>query len=173
MQLTWHFPQRSWEYIALLEWLAWTAHLVWTCSDRFPPHCVGHSPEHNQGRSLHWTSCSRHLWIPVKTLTFLCLSHQNISNTGESKCAQQLRQINKRPMGHLAHLRKQFKSINTYDYIITLIKRRKKNIINFITYCFFIWILTKGSFVPNWLKLAQWFWRKDFFNFVNVFSLFL
>ena len=32
---------------------------------------------------------------------------------------------NKRPMGHIAHLRKQFKSINTYDYIITLIKRRK------------------------------------------------
>ena len=37
---------------------------------------------------------------------------------------------NKRPMGHIAHLRKQFKSLNTYDYIITLIKRRKKNIIN-------------------------------------------
>ena len=32
---------------------------------------------------------------------------------------------NKRPMGHIAHLRKQFKSINTYDYIITLIRRRK------------------------------------------------
>ena len=29
-------------------------------------------------------------------------------------------------MGHIAHLRKQFKSINTYDYIITFIKRRKK-----------------------------------------------
>ena len=36
---------------------------------------------------------------------------------------------NKRPMGHIAHLRKQFKSINTYDYIITLIKRRKNPII--------------------------------------------
>ena len=33
---------------------------------------------------------------------------------------------NKRPMGHIAHASKQFKSINTYDYIITLIKRRKK-----------------------------------------------
>ena len=44
-------------------------------------------------------------------------------------------------MGHIAHLRKQFKSINTYDYIITLIKRRKKNIIDFRRiYCrFFIW----------------------------------
>ena len=44
-------------------------------------------------------------------------------------------------MGHIAHLRKQFKSINTYDYIITLIKRRKKTIINFMRiYFFFIWI---------------------------------
>ena len=33
---------------------------------------------------------------------------------------------NKRPMGHIAHLRKQFKSINTYDYIIMLIKRKEK-----------------------------------------------
>ena len=31
--------------------------------------------------------------------------------------------LNKRPMGHIAHLRKQFKSINTHDYIIMLIKR--------------------------------------------------
>ena len=40
--------------------------------------------------------------------------------------------MNKRPMGHIAHLRKQFKSINTYDYLITLIKRREKPIINFM-----------------------------------------
>ena len=37
---------------------------------------------------------------------------------------------NKRPMGHIVHLRNQFTSINTfqesYDYIITLIQRRKK-----------------------------------------------
>ena len=47
---------------------------------------------------------------------------------------------NKKPMGHIAHLRKQFKSINTYDYIITLIKRRKKHIINFMRiYWFIIW----------------------------------
>ena len=37
---------------------------------------------------------------------------------------------NKRPMGHIAHLRKQFKSINTYDYIITTIKRRKKTLLS-------------------------------------------
>ena len=36
---------------------------------------------------------------------------------------------NKRPMGHIAYPRKQFKSINTYDYIITLIKRRKKTLL--------------------------------------------
>ena len=46
--------------------------------------------------------------------------------------------LNKRPIGHIAHPRKQFKSINTYDYIITLIKR-KKNIIDFKRiYWFFI-----------------------------------
>ena len=37
---------------------------------------------------------------------------------------------NKRPVGHIAHLRKQLKSINTYDYIITLIKRRKKPLLS-------------------------------------------
>ena len=31
----------------------------------------------------------------------------------------------KRPMGHIVYLRKQFKSINTYDFTITLIQRRK------------------------------------------------
>ena len=34
---------------------------------------------------------------------------------------------NKRPMGHIAHLRKQFKSINTYDYIITI--KRKNHLL--------------------------------------------
>ena len=33
--------------------------------------------------------------------------------------------INKRPIGHIAHLRKQIKSINIYDYIITLIGEKK------------------------------------------------
>ena len=41
--------------------------------------------------------------------------------------------INKSPMGHIAHLRKLFKSINTYDYIKALIKNRNKNpLINFM-----------------------------------------
>ena len=33
---------------------------------------------------------------------------------------------NRRPMDHIAHLTKQFKSFNKYDYIITLIQRIKK-----------------------------------------------
>ena len=35
------------------------------------------------------------------------------------------------------------------------------------------WIpYTQGCFVPSWLKLAQWFWRRRFFNFINVISSF-
>ena len=30
----------------------------------------------------------------------------------------------------------------------------------------------KDDFCQVWLKLAQWFWRRKFLNFVNVFSLF-
>ena len=37
---------------------------------------------------------------------------------------------NKRPVGHIAHLRKPFKSINTYDNIIMLIKRRKNPLLS-------------------------------------------
>ena len=68
-------------------------------------------------------------------------------------------------MGHIAHQRKQFKSINTYDYVITLIKRRKNNI-NLESPS------PKDALCRVWLKLAQWFWRRKFFNFVLVFSLF-
>ena len=83
----------------------------------------------------------------------------------------------KRPMGHIAHLRKQFEWINTYDYMITLIKRRKKPLQSW-------WELNgsslnkikshspKDALCQVWLKLAQWFWRRRFLNFVNVFLLF-
>ena len=78
-------------------------------------------------------------------------------------------------MGHIAHLRKQFKSINTY-YIITLIKRREKTIINFIIIinCFFYLKnfespSPKDALCQDRLKLAEGFWRREFFNFVNVF----
>ena len=39
--------------------------------------------------------------------------------------------MNKRSMGHIAHVRKQFKSINTYDYFITLNKRNKTPLFSF------------------------------------------
>ena len=65
------------------------------------------------------------------------INNSQSKNVGKIQLSMQLSHLSsifdKRPMGHMiAHLRKQFKSINTYDYIITLIKRRKKNIINFM-----------------------------------------
>ena len=82
-------------------------------------------------------------------------------------------------MGHIAHLRKQFKSINTYDYIMTLIKRWKnKNIINFMRiYWFFIWTnlnplhprMLCAKFGWNWLSGSG---EEDIFNLVNGFSQF-
>ena len=67
---------------------------------------------------------------------------------------------NKRPMGHIAHLRKQFKSINTYDYIITLIKRRKNNIIYFMRiFCFFIWRILNSPHQRMLCAKIGWNWR--------------
>ena len=83
---------------------------------------------------------------------------------------------NKRSMGHIAHLRKQFKSINEYDFIITLIKRRKKH---YSLYENLLVLHLKKLKSPSskdvlcqvWLKLAQSFWRR-FLDFVNVLSLY-
>ena len=67
-------------------------------------------------------------------------------------------------MGHIAHLRKQFKSINIYDYIITLIKRRKKTLLILVLYLKKLESRSpKDDFCHYCLKLAQW---------LNVFSLF-
>ena len=57
-------------------------------------------------------------------------------------------------MGHIAHLRNQFKSMNTFEPVQ----------INE-----YIW--PKDDFGQVWLKLAQWFWIRVF-KFVNVFSEF-
>ena len=87
---------------------------------------------------------------------------------------------NKRPMGHITHLRNQFKSINTfvpcYDYTITLIKR--KTPISFflrIKWSFMCKKLEspplKDAMCQVWLKLAQWFWRR-FLKFFKYFLLF-
>ena len=78
---------------------------------------------------------------------------------------------NKRPMGHIAHQSKQFKSINTYDYIITLIKWRKKTFINFIV--FFIWKkkpkpwipFTQVCFVPRLFEIGPVVLEKKIFKF--------
>ena len=87
--------------------------------------------------------------------------------------------LNKRPMGHIAHLRKQFQSLNTYDYIITLIKRRKNNIIHFMRiYWFIIWRnlnplhprMLCAKIVWNWLSGSE---EENFLNFVSVFLMFL
>ena len=79
-------------------------------------------------------------------------------------------------MGHIAHLRKLFKSINTYDYIITLIKTRRKKNYQLYENSMVLHLKKLKSPSPNdalcedWLKLAQWFWRRGFLNFVNGFS---
>ena len=75
---------------------------------------------------------------------------------------------NKRPMGHIAHLRKQFKSINTYNYIITLVKRRKKPIIILMRIKWFFfeqnWIpFTQGCFVPSLVKIGRVVLEKKLF----------
>ena len=81
----------------------------------------------------YWTHTFQ---IPLPKKVYL---HKELMcNSPHCKYGQHI--LNKRPMGHIAHLRKQLKSINTSDYIIMLIKRRKNNIINFMRiYCFFIW----------------------------------
>ena len=60
----------------------------------------------------------------------LCLG-SNFSEKSYTKMISNQNQVlNKRPMGHIAHLRKQFKSINTYDYIITLKREKKHYLVN-------------------------------------------
>ena len=72
--------------------------------------------------------------------------------------------MKKRPMGHIPHLRKQFKSINTYDYII-----RKKILLTLKIYWFFIWRNlyplhpTEGCFVPRLVKIGSNFLEKRIF----------
>ena len=55
---------------------------------------------------------------------------------------------NRWPMSHFVHLRKQVKSMNTYGYIITLIKRRKNPSLS-------IWELNGSSFEQTWIFFTQ------------------
>ena len=80
--------------------------------------------------------------------------------------------LNKRPMGHIAHLRKQFQSLNKYDYIITWIQRIKKKLYENLLVLHLNKLESPSlndAFCQNWLKLAQWFWRRIFQNFINVY----
>ena len=71
-------------------------------------------------------------------------------------------------MGHIAHLRKQWKSINTYYYIITLIKWRKNTLFTFLRFFTVLHLnklespLPKDALCQVGLKLAQWFRRRRF-----------
>ena len=81
---------------------------------------------------------------------------------------------NKRPIGHIAHLWNQFKSINTflqsYDYIIQLIFLRRKIIISFLNnYTDFESLSPKDALCQVWFKLTHWFCRRRFLDFVNIF----
>ena len=80
-------------------------------------------------------------------------------------------------MRHIAHLKKQFKPINTYDFVITFIKKRKKHHYQH----FENWTIfhlnklespsLRYALCKIWFKLTQWFWRRILLNFINVFSL--
>ena len=87
----------------------------------------------------------------------------------------------KRPLGHITHLRNQFKSINTFgnsfDYIIMLSWRGKKPIISFL-------IIDISFFVKPWSSclhqrmLCAKFWLpndsgEDFLTWVMVFCYFI
>ena len=82
-------------------------------------------------------------------------------------------------MGHIAHVRNQFQSINTctqsYDYIVNL--REEKTMISFLRIEWFFFCKTlnpshsKMIWVKFSLKLSLWFWKKRFPNFVSVILL--
>ena len=75
-------------------------------------------------------------------------------------------------MGHITHLRKQFKSLNKYDYIITLIKRRKKNLYEKLLVLHlkkFESPSPKDALCQVWLKLGSVVLEKKFFLILSMF----
>ena len=103
---------------------------------------------------------------------------------------------NKRPMGHITHLRNQFKSTNTFErsynykyYKISPVVNEEKFFISWMYFCKIViisrckkmWLfhlkklkssLPRDNFCQVWLKLAQLFWRRRFFKIVSVILLF-
>ena len=119
------------------------------------------------------------LWIC--TSTHYVLHNYKVSRNSVEWFQRSCANKNKRPMGHIVHLRKQFKLINTsmqsYNYTIPLIKRKNsKSPLWKLQWSFISKIEStspKDASCQVWLKLAQWFCRKIFKYFVNEFSLFL
>ena len=81
-------------------------------------------------------------------------------------------------MGHIAHLRKQFKSTHM---IISYHRLEEDNTHYFLCENFMVIVLhlfklespsSEDALCQVWMLNAQWFRRRRFFNFVNVFSLF-
>ena len=81
-----------------------------------------------------------------------------------------------RPIGHFAHQRNQFKSINIfaqrYAYIITLIFRGKKPINSFLIIGRSLFAKHWVPFTRVWLKLAKCFFRGRFLNSELYFGFF-
>ena len=73
-------------------------------------------------------------------------------------------------MGHIAHLRKRFKSINTYDYIKN-VDSKKKPIIFFLRIAWFLILTNFNPLHPKVLCASGS--GKDFLNVVNAFYIFV
>ena len=69
-------------------------------------------------------------------------------------------------MGHIAHLRKQFKSLKKYDNIITLILRIKKKI-----YENLLVLHLNKTMIIYIMRMAKQF-RRRFLNFMNIILIF-
>ena len=77
-------------------------------------------------KKIYTGACTSH-WVNItKPSAIILIILIIMQNSNICMIDTEMTSLNKRPMGNIAHLRKQFKSINTYDYIITMIKRRKK-----------------------------------------------
>ena len=82
-------------------------------------------------------------------------------------------------MDHIAHLRNQFKSIKYIWAKLWLYYKKQTYYLLFENWMVLIYKtlsppppFTQGCFVSSLVKLAPWFWRRRFLNFVNVFLLY-
>ena len=78
-------------------------------------------------------------------------------------------------MGRIAHQKNQFKSRDTYTISLSWLGDNMHYLIfeSWLVLMCKPWIyFTQGCFVPSLVELAQWYWRRRFLNFINIFSLF-